>query len=397
MKIVKNSIIYLFIILVIAALVSMPKVNAQTFTADGNPFDTESQESISILATEETFAYQDANLNRKPTVSALSDIVFVVDPEYGLSMNTNPDISVTPGDNVQHYYAVTNEGNAGDSYTLKCLYANFGGASNWTVEVWKDPSSPSQLGTLTPAVISNFVEQVPEDSDVLPYFEVYVSSITAEAPDGSYIKISCTAETGAAPTGRYQGGNDYWYGAGKSISDEVIDSVAAPVMVLTRTFTVDAPSEGGYVGGDYDPVPGAVITFTMVYSNEGEGAANNVFIVDKVPVNTTLAHLNRGGNQASGNVTITPAKGTATTWEVAYSTSASPTMTYAAGLPDWKHLGTIESTADYFPPGASTIYGTTEPDGGSGVATYVRWRRLTTYPIAADEDDKSLTWGVTIR
>lgn len=402
MRAIKNNILYIIIILGIAILVAMPKVNAQVFSADGNPADTESQEVITILNTEETFGYQDANLNQKPTVSADSNISYSVFPEYGFTMNPdNPNQTVTPGDIRYQYYGVTNEGNAGDAYTLKCFYDYNKTpplATNWTVEVWLNPASPSFLGTLSAGSITNYIEQIVEDGDVLPYFTVYVGSTTIEAPDGSFVRVLLTSETSATPAGRYQGANDYWYGGAWSTTDEAIYQTAAPVLVLTRVFTVDAPTEGGYGGGDNDPVPGAVITFTMTYSNEGNGDANNVFVVDKVPTDTTFGHANKTG--AAGNVTITPGSGsTDVTWEVWYSTDATPPFSYIDDT-NWTLIGTVDGTAPDAWPTAATIYGTTEPGylgtgGGTGVVTYVRWKRLGLIP--STEDTKTITWGVTIR
>lgn len=399
-SIVKDNLIYIILLVVIAVLITVPHLAAYAYISNGNPNDTPSNEAITAYATNETFNYKDTNLNPRDQITPESDITYNVYPEHGLSMTVTPDAAVAPGDTVYHIYIVTNEGNADDDYTIRSHFTQEAGAKNWRVELWGydalPPSGGSAVSTLTACTVDLQTVTVNDNSDKLFYYKVIVPTSVSDAPDGSRIMLTCTSETKLTPVGQYTGGNEFQYGGYADYRDYTTDEVSAPDIKMTRNAIIDAPTEGAYQGGDNDPVPGAVITYTITYSNEGSGTAYNCIIVDKIPTNsawsTNLAHVNvgTGNNPTRDTVTISVARGTGLIWEVAYSTNSAPSKDYS-NTSDWTHLVTIDAVTDYYPVGTDLItHGTTGFD-----AKWIRFRSLSN--VAPNTLNQTIVWGVTIR
>ncbi len=359
---------------------------AVTFATTGNPTDTATSTNIIAPATIETLAYQALNLTQMPTASAGSDISHIVTSEYGYSgPGAPPDLSVNPGDIVFHYYAVTNEGNANMPIVFHHLYNKFGGGSGWTVEFYLNGSLTR---TLVAGVISTDATTLNDDLDSLYYYRVVVPGDAANNASVSITSTVDSASTPVSPTG-YTGANSFTYGGKGTNTDIVNDSVSAPLISLTRSSTIDAPSI--YAGGRRDAVPGAVVTFTMNYNNTGAASAENVVLVDKVPVNTKIAHVNTTG--VTTNVTISAAQGNATGWVVKYSTLDSPSKVYG-NTADWSFanggtIGTLTAGNEMFPGGGATYQTADAPYN----AKWIKWEKL----YVAPAENKTLTWGVTIR
>lgn len=372
--------------------VSAFKAQAVTFNTTGNPGDTVTTTVVTAAQTFETLAYLDLNGARMTTVEPSSgNDNKTVGSEFGFSGPGSPaDNTVVPGDVAYHYYAVTNEGNANDNYTLYHVYSQYAGATGWVVEAWE---GAGRIVTLEAGVSTNEVRSVSEDAEKSFYYKVIVPSGVSQAPNGSYITITSTVETASTPKGQYTGGNALTYGGVSSATDPVNDTTAAPILTLTRASTVDAPTAAaGYTGVKHDPVPGAVITFTLTYSNTGNASAESVILVDKVPTNTKLAHFNTTGT--GSNVNITAAQGNATGWVIKYSTVANPSKVYG-NTADWSggNGGTIGSltTGSEEYPGSNLTYATGDAAYG---ATWVKWEKAS---LPSTDDDQTLTWGATIR
>jgi len=363
---------------------------AATHNTTGNPGDTVSGTTIVAASTFEALIWKDGLGTLIGTAEpSTGNILATLEAEYGLfGPGTLSDLSVTPGETVYHSYNATNEGNANDNYVFWYSYYQFAGATDWVAEVW---SGGTRVTTLTASSITYEVQAVSEDSDRNFYYKIIVPTDIAKAPNGSYITVVTTIETASTPVVgsnpyKYTGGNYLTYAGRGSNEDLVQDQVAAPILTLTRTSTVDAPRV--YTGGRHDAVPGSVITFIMTYGNDGGASAESVVLVDKIPANTKLAHVNNTGTTT--NVTIEAAQGNATGWTVKYSTTDSPSKEYGATA-DWTLIGTIDSAADQFPSDTTTY---TSGGGGAYNATWIKWEKLYVDPA---EDSQTLTWGVTIR
>lgn len=385
----RDSIAYLLIVLGIAIVIAAPKGIAQTFNSDGNPGDNVSGEGYTAYLTQETMDYKDANNNSKPTTMPASDYTFTVSPEYGFSQN-NADLSqaVTPGDVMTHEaYWVTNEGNAEIPLTryFHSKMSTVPQAQNWTVEAYE---GSTLLFTLADGTTSTSNDVIADNGDKQNHYVVYVNPIAAYSPDGSDIIITTTWESASTYAGQYTGANTLTYSGTTSADDQFTDSTSAPDLNLTRTATIDAPKL--YSGAHEDAVPGAIITFTMTYSNEGSATAESVVLIDKVPDNTHLACINTEGNTTNVNIT-NGTTGDASGWSVYYfnGTPSSNDRTYGA-TSGWTLLGILTTGAESF-PGGGTTYATGDAAYDDG--DYVKWEK---YQIGGLVENKKLTWGVTI-
>lgn len=384
--------VFRLLILSIAMLVFIGiAVFAQSYHTTGNPNDTATGKDITAYATNETLSYKSGGATMPTLEVSSGDETYTTTSEFGYSgPGSPPDLSVTPGDIVTHEYDVTHEGNANDpNFSVSAYYTQEAGAVDWIVEMWLG-AVPSFHKTLEAGVVTTETAAFNDDSDSPLEYHVLVPSDVAKAPNGSSIITTTTWETTSRPTNEYTGGNYLTYGGWSSATDDVTDEVAAPVLVLTRVSTVDSPIT--YSGGRHDAVPGAVITFTMTYSNEGSSSAESVVLVDKIPMAgtieaTKLAHVNNTGTTTY--VTIEASQGNATGWTVYYSTLDSPAKTYEATA-GWTLIGTLETGSEKF-PGSGLTYLDSSPEAG---AKWIKWEKTS---IDAAEDGKKLTWGVTIR
>ncbi len=288
---------------------------------------------------------------------------------------------------------VTNEGNFdSDQYAIKfvCNFDN-DGAGIWTVNIREDDTN-NLIAILTPGAGSTFttVEPVAEDGDFGFYHEI--TALTSEGAGGGQpgdqVVITTTATTDSEPVGQYTGANGLTYGGTSEVISVSTYSISKPVMVVTRTSTVDAPKSAvGYAGDSHDAVPGSCITYTIDYSNTGNESAYDVILVNKLPNNTTLGHFNEDSD--TSYVIITASQGAAAGWTISYSTDSSPTTEYG-DTGDWTQIGMLAGGAERY-PGSGVLYFNTSNQFN---ATYVKWEKPT---VATTEDNKTLTWGAIIR
>lgn len=395
----------LIIVLGIAILVGAPKGDAVTFHSDGNPGDNASGEVITAVGSYETLDYQDANSNQKPTTFPATDIATTVSPEYGMSMDVDAaDETVTPGQAViaPVHYIVTNEGNADFVGTLSALYNYFNSADGWIVELWWDPpgivAPPSLVATLTAASVfqtsANFIITEDFDNPDGWYYNIYVSSEVTGAPDGSYIIVSTTWETTDTPVGTYEGANTYLYGGTSEADDANQYTLAAPLLVLTRTSTIDSPrvyqTKGG---GANDPVPGAVASYKLVYSNLGSASAESVVVIDRITTKegtpgTNLAHINAAGATTHVDLTLASPGDMIDGWTISYSILTAPATTYGATA-GWTVIGTTTGSNAF--PSSASLYSTSSNEYAA------RWIKFEKASIDPTEDGVNINWGVTIR
>lgn len=351
---------------------------------DGNPNDTPTGTTITALATMETISYKDQSGGVMPTAEcATGSVSKTVTSEYGLTALTLiADLLVTPGDVIYQYYITTSEANANDAnVVLKSWWKKFGSGGTWTVEAWV---SGEAKGILTAETVCQFPRTLYDNSDLPFYYRV---TVPVNAGSDSYIYIYSTVETASTPNGQYNYayGDTYRYGGPGTVSDEVKDYTALPSMTLARTSTVDAPTS---LGGDaHRAFPGSAVTYTLTFSNTGNGTAENVIIVDRVPPKANLAHFNRFGS--AGGIDVTASKGNFYPVLIYYSTLESPNKTYG-NTTDWIYIDGLGSQSDMLP--GFGMYG--YAGGGPWNAKWVKWEITT---VEAGATGKTVTWGVTIR
>ncbi len=362
-------------------------IYAQTFIRNGNPADTKTGVTVTFPASKNTLYFKNGNATSEATVTS-NDLTFIVTTEAGLNLTVSPAFSTgwgdfdptTPGVSVPYYFTVVNEGNTDQTFLMTKSGISYSpGAGPWTATFY-DGAIPT----------SEIRKTLSEDTDISFTLVITPSSVQSESPDGAEgrVTVSGSIVEGYPQVGTLTDGNGrpYYEGVQSNITEEVDYSsyvtisgmadtgILAPVMTLTRVMTVDAPVL--YTGNHHDPIPGAVITYIITYSNTGAGAAKNVIIVDHIPGSTEAYHINMTGTQP--NVTIEASQGNGSGWSVSYSTLTPPSFTYG-NTADWTPVGIISTSENWPLP---------------NTATYVKWEKAS---VAVGEGPKTLTWGVTIQ
>jgi hypothetical protein len=304
--------------------------------------------------------------------------------------------NTTPGNRLTYVYVVTNEGNANDTAWWGPHITTGGAAGfdgfHWTVLITAEGYTMLYLDGNVHIDPAGYWWGNSQDPNLLAkganrtvYMTVTPSILETESPDGAYLMITLEGYSISTPIGVYYGANNITYGGTSEIRDLTYTCIASPVMKMTRVATVDAPrtTNGKYSGGAHDAVPGAVITFSLLISNEGSVSAKNVQIMNNVPyvggtMTTWLCHVGAGtGFQGTiPNVTITAPSPDATGWKAYYSIYAFP-------MTDFGYIGPQWVTVDAWPAYVN-----------NSSAMWVKFEKAT---VTASEDAKTINWGVTIR
>lgn len=206
-----------------------------------------------------------------------------------VASNNPADVPTTPGATGQALsFTVTNTGNGVESFGLTSI-ANGGGDDY-------DPAVTSIViddgdGIYEP---STDIVYVPGTNDpvlnpdaVLTIFVVSTTPGTVADGDRGIVALVAAARTGTgAPgtsfAGQGEGGGDAVVGAtGADGQDDGAFVVAAATVALTKSASISDP-----LGGS-EPIPGAVITYTIVAAITGSGSVSGLAITDAVPTNTT--------------------------------------------------------------------------------------------------------------
>lgn len=213
-------------------------------------------------------------------------------------------------------YSVTNTGNGSEAFTLTVNPTVAGNGFDATVQQvvidtngngTYDPGTDQALasGSPTPAI-------APDGS--LAVFVIV--ALPAGATDGQTSQVRLTADAvtgtgtpGTVVAGQGQGGGDAVVGASGGTGNALDSLIATLATVsLVKSATVLDPFGGS------QPVPGAVVTYTLTATVNGTGQATNVHITDIIPVGTTYQ---------AGTLTLDAAALTDTTDADAGTASAS--------------------------------------------------------------------------
>lgn len=358
------------------------------FIASAAP-TTDTATGIVIFAdgTKTTLNYTDTSGSSKATVTG-ETITTTVTSEYGFAdMPAWSNQDITPTTLGTYEWVITNEGNDSDKYTITtritfvgtAAYPSFDG-TGWLVST--EGGLTTSYGTVLAALNKNAprfkvstTEPVAEDDKYYIRVIVYPSTLESLSPDGSHVVVTVEVLTPTTPVGTYEGANGVLYGGIGSDSDGNMVRIKTSRMTMNRTATVDAPTK--YIlngGGTHDAVPGSVITYTIIVTNEGSEVAKYVLLVDKVPGSTEAFHTGMNGD-VNGRVTITAGAPSGAGWAIYYTTEANPTITYEANGNGW-----ISTTEGKLLPAA---------------ATYIKWQSS---EVAANSKPVgTFKWGVMIK
>lgn len=199
------------------------------------------------------------------------------------------DVATTPDANNQVLsYQITNIGNGSEAFTLTADTARPGDDFDTTfVHIMLDTNGNN---VYDPGVDDIYVagtnDPVLEPDQNISVF--IISNVPADAADTQRAEVTLTAEaltgTGATGTifdGQGDGGGDAVVGtSGANGEDSGFFIVEAANITLSKEASIVDPMGGS------SAIPGAIITYSLVASVTGTGAANNVVISDAIPANT---------------------------------------------------------------------------------------------------------------
>lgn len=200
------------------------------------------------------------------------------------------DVVTTPSaTNQVTTFAVTNTGNGSEAFTLAAISAI--GGDDFDPTVTSIVLDTNNNGVYDPGQDTVYTTGA-NDPVLAPDASVTVfvlSTTPAGASDAqrAELRLTAVARTGSgAPgtsfAGQGQGGGDAVVGAtGADSDDNAFFVVRSANVSLVKSATVADP-----LGGT-EPVPGAIITYTLVATVSGSSGLSNLRIGDPIPANTT--------------------------------------------------------------------------------------------------------------
>lgn len=198
-------------------------------------------------------------------------------------------VTVNPGDTIQiTTFLVTNIGNGNDTLTLEGLSTLTGDDFNPTLnDLFFDTNGN---GVYDPGIDAQYIMGVNDPSlDADQSMIVFSSNnIPTGVTDGDlgYTQLRAITSLGAAAPGTIfpaQGdyGTDAILGStGGEASDTGVYVVSNVVMTVVKSVLITDPF------GTSEPIPGAVLSYSIVVTASGSGVAENVVITDAIPANT---------------------------------------------------------------------------------------------------------------
>lgn len=198
-------------------------------------------------------------------------------------------VTVNPGDTIQiTSYLVTNIGNGSETFTLEGLSTLTGDDFNPTLnDLYFDTNGN---GVYDPGIDAQYIEGVNDPNlDADQSLIVFSSNnIPTDVTDGDlgFTQLRAITILGAAGPGTIfpaQGdfGTDAVLGStGGESSDIGVYVVSGVVMTVVKSVLITDPF------GTSEPIPGAVLSYSIVITASGSGVAENVVITDVIPANT---------------------------------------------------------------------------------------------------------------
>jgi uncharacterized repeat protein (TIGR01451 family) len=199
-------------------------------------------------------------------------------------------VTVNPGDTVQiTTFLVTNIGNGTDTYTLEGLSTLPGDDFNPTLnDLYFDTNGN---GLYDPGIDAQYLPGVNEptldaDQSIIVFSSNNIPSGVTDG-DLGFTQVRAISSLGAgAPGTIFPGQGDFGTDAvlgntGGDDSDIGIYVVSNVIMTIDKSVIITDPF------GTNEPIPGAVLSYSIVVTAGGSGTAENVIITDPIPANTT--------------------------------------------------------------------------------------------------------------
>jgi len=224
-----------------------------------------------VITNQATVDFTDANGN---PLQVLSNVVSTTVSQVG-GVLVDPDnaANAVPGDVVYYAHRVTNTSNAPDTINLTTV-----SSQGWTVQIYADNNGDG-LFDAGDTLLGDSDGDTNPDPGVLgvdAFFDILIEvTVPGAAADGA---VDTTTVTGT------------------SLFDPLVTESAID------TTTIQAPSLS--VVKSVAPIgnqpPGTTLTYTVLMTNNGTGAASAVIVNDPIPANTTYVT----GSAAGAGTTI---------------------------------------------------------------------------------------------
>jgi len=221
---------------------------------------------------------------------------------YGLATSTFTEEAAKStgiGATATYDFAIQYKGNATNTMYIDVGAQAFGGTPG-TTTAWSVAAEHTGVGMVNFVTSGGATASQAGDSAALSGIAPGATAAArlyhhaaADASNASYSSFTVSVRTTNFPGGPYTGFNGAVYAGATSWarqldSGTVITTVNGVVIDATKTFTVTAPAT--YIsngGGAADAVPGAMLSYTLTFANNGGQAASTVIVQDTLPANTT--------------------------------------------------------------------------------------------------------------
>lgn len=186
-------------------------------------------------------------------------------------------------------YSLTNTGNGPEAFTLTADPAISGNAFNanvQTIAVDTNANGVYDPGVDTVVASGGSTAAIPSDTSVTVFVVVTLPSGAADNAS-SQVRLTAAAATGTGTpgtsfAGQGAGGGDAVVGSTTAQDDALgalVSSTAA--VTLVKSFSVVDPFGGS------QPVPGAIVTYTIRADVAGTGQVSRLAVSDPIPAGTT--------------------------------------------------------------------------------------------------------------
>lgn len=232
------------------------------------------------------------------TYSSGSDTATVTSNTVSLRVDELLDVAVATLDSAPQSlgsgstvltYRVTNTGNGAEAFNLNVNPVVSGNAFDAVVQsIVVDTNGNGTYDPGVDAVVTNggSSPSIAPDGNLAVFVIVALPSGAVDNAT-SQVRLTATSTTGSGVpgttfSGQGSGGGDAVVGTSTATAnalDSLIASTAA--VTLTKSFSVADPF------GGTQPVPGAIVTFTIRADIAGSGQVSNLHVIDTIPAGTT--------------------------------------------------------------------------------------------------------------
>ncbi|MGH9869424.1 MAG: hypothetical protein ACREAA_14825 [Candidatus Polarisedimenticolia bacterium] len=259
------------------------------------------------ITNQATVDYTDSNGNPLQTLSNV--VTTVVSQVSAVTVDPDRSSNATPGDVLYYAHIVTNIGNGGDTVDLTAVSSN-----GWATAIFFDADGS---GTFTPGdvLVADSDGDLTPDTGALGADGFYNILVRVTVPAGvTSGTVDTTTVTGTSNLAPFS-------------SDTAIDTttINAPDLSVVKSVAPLGPQP-----------PGAVLTYTIVVTNNGLGSADSVVVTDAIPgftsyvlgsITLNAGSLTDGGLDDAGDFNVTTG-GAVTVTIGTLGPAASATVTF---------------------------------------------------------------------